>query len=99
MISAPTHFEAEASTSRLRSTTSGTPSNTMPASASAAAMFCAGTTKTRAMTASASFSVSNPNRASLASVFLISPSVSASSITNWPLERLLTSIIVTAWPA
>ena len=39
MISGPTHFEAAASTSRLRSTTSGTPSNTMPAPASAAAMF------------------------------------------------------------
>ena len=54
MTSGPTHFEAAASTSRLSSTTSGTPSNTMPASASAAAMSCAGTTETRAMTASAS---------------------------------------------
>ena len=49
MTSGPTHFEAAASTSRLRSTTSGTPSNTMPAPASAAAMSCAGTTVTRAM--------------------------------------------------
>ena len=32
IASGPTHFEAAASTSRLSSTTSGTPSNTMPAS-------------------------------------------------------------------
>ena len=80
--SGPTHFEAAASTSRLSSTTSGTPSNTMPASASAAAMSCAGTTETRAITVSASLSVSKPNRARLASVFLTSPSASASSVAN-----------------
>ncbi len=39
IASGATHFEAAASTSRLSSTTSGTPSNTIPAPASAAAMF------------------------------------------------------------
>ena len=99
MASGATHFEAAASTSRLSSTTSGTPSNTMPAPASAAAMSCAGTTETRAMMASASLPSSKPNRARLASVFLTSPSASASSVAKPSAERALTSIMVTAWPA
>ena len=50
-------------------------------------------------TAPASFCASNPNRARLAIVFLISPSASASSVANWSVERDLTSIRMTAWPA
>src|SRR3982074_2690505 len=98
-MSGPTHFEAADSTSRLRSTTSGTPSNTIPAPASAAAMPFAGTTETRAMTVLASPSVSNPNRAKLASVLLTSPSASASSVPKASADRGFASILVIGWPA
>jgi hypothetical protein len=99
MISGPALFDAATSTSRLRSTISGTPSNTMLAPATAAAMSGDGVTLTRAMTASASFSVSKPKRARLFSAFATSSRASASSVANWSAGRALTSIMVTAWPA
>ncbi|MET4518740.1 hypothetical protein ABIB81_008094 [Bradyrhizobium sp. I1.7.5] len=96
IVSGPTCFEAAPSTSRLSSTTSGTPSKTIPASASAALLRLAGTTETRAMSGATSASVSRPSFDRLAMVLLTSPSESASSLAKSSAERALMSIIVTA---
>ncbi|MGY4378050.1 hypothetical protein ACVWZ3_005689 [Bradyrhizobium sp. i1.3.6] len=99
IVSGPTCFEAAPSTSRLSSTTSGTPSKTIPAPDNAAPLRLAGTTETRAISGSTSASFSSPSFDRLAKVFLTSSSASASSLAKSSAERPLMSIIVTICPA
>ena len=95
----PASVEARASTSRLRSRTSGTPSKTTAAVGSALPASASGTTETRPAILSTHFSSNSPSRARLAKVLRTSLSTSAASRWKSGCARGLKSTTTTSWPA
>ena len=99
MASGPASAEARARTSRLRSSTSGTPSKITAASARARPAWASPTTVTREAMPSTAAGANRPKEASVPSVLRTSAMASAATRANSASLRGLRSTIATRWPA